>query len=226
MNRGQIQNIPAERVYAVLHSRPAGLSAREVAERLRDIDPTLELTLMGEFLHPEAAEALVEHKRQMFLKHELEWVRRGPSARRTKSVDRIERYVASRLHRLPRYRQRRARAEHEQQQEAEDDEREVEQFGRDPDEVDRRRRSEDVAGGEQGRQPASQRRQHAPQRCLHRSERLYLRLFTTSERLCKLRLDFLLELFDTAHGVLLLWGSCLATGLSISKRTLSILGSR
>ena len=28
----------------------------------------------------------------MFLKHELEWVRRGPSARRTKSVDRIERY--------------------------------------------------------------------------------------------------------------------------------------
>jgi len=40
----------------------------------------------------EAAEARVEHKRQMFLKHELEWVRRGPSARRTKSVDRIERY--------------------------------------------------------------------------------------------------------------------------------------
>jgi ATP-binding cassette subfamily F protein uup len=34
----------------------------------------------------------MEHKRQMFLKHELEWVRRGPSARRTKSVDRIERY--------------------------------------------------------------------------------------------------------------------------------------
>jgi ATP-binding cassette subfamily F protein uup len=40
----------------------------------------------------EEAEARVEHKRQMFLKHELEWVRRGPSARRTKSVDRIERY--------------------------------------------------------------------------------------------------------------------------------------
>ena len=40
----------------------------------------------------ETAEARVEHKRQMFLKHELEWVRRGPSARRTKSVDRIERY--------------------------------------------------------------------------------------------------------------------------------------
>lgn len=40
----------------------------------------------------EAAEARVEHKRQMFLKHELEWVRKGPRARRTKSVDRIERY--------------------------------------------------------------------------------------------------------------------------------------
>jgi len=40
----------------------------------------------------EAAEVRVEHKRQMFLKHELEWVRKGPSARRTKSVDRIERY--------------------------------------------------------------------------------------------------------------------------------------
>jgi ATP-binding cassette subfamily F protein uup len=34
----------------------------------------------------------VERKRQQFLKHELAWVRRGPSARRTKSVDRIERY--------------------------------------------------------------------------------------------------------------------------------------
>jgi len=40
----------------------------------------------------DAAEERMEHKRQMFLKHELEWVRRGPSARRTKSVDRIERY--------------------------------------------------------------------------------------------------------------------------------------
>jgi ATP-binding cassette subfamily F protein uup len=40
----------------------------------------------------EAAEELVEHKRQRFLKKELEWVRRRPSARRTKSVDRIERY--------------------------------------------------------------------------------------------------------------------------------------
>jgi ATP-binding cassette subfamily F protein uup len=39
-----------------------------------------------------AAEERVERKRQQFLKHELAWVRRGPSARRTKSVDRIERY--------------------------------------------------------------------------------------------------------------------------------------
>ncbi len=33
-----------------------------------------------------------EGRRQKFLKRELEWVRRGPQARRTKSVDRIERY--------------------------------------------------------------------------------------------------------------------------------------
>ena len=38
------------------------------------------------------AEERVERKRQQFLKHELAWVRKGPSARRTKSVDRIERY--------------------------------------------------------------------------------------------------------------------------------------
>jgi len=37
-------------------------------------------------------EELLEHKRQRFLKKELEWVRKGPRARRTKSVDRIERY--------------------------------------------------------------------------------------------------------------------------------------
>lgn len=40
----------------------------------------------------EAVEELQEHKRQRFLKRELEWVRRRPSARRTKSVDRVERY--------------------------------------------------------------------------------------------------------------------------------------
>jgi ATP-binding cassette subfamily F protein uup len=39
-----------------------------------------------------AVEEEQERKRQKFLKHELEWVRKGPRARRTKSVDRIERY--------------------------------------------------------------------------------------------------------------------------------------
>ncbi len=40
----------------------------------------------------EASEALVEHKRQMFLRRELEWVRRGPPARTTKSKSRLDRY--------------------------------------------------------------------------------------------------------------------------------------
>ena len=40
----------------------------------------------------QGAEEEQERKRQKFLKKELEWVRRGPQARRTKSVDRIERY--------------------------------------------------------------------------------------------------------------------------------------
>ncbi len=40
----------------------------------------------------QAAEEIVEHKRQMFLRKELEWVRRGPCAQRTKAKDRIERY--------------------------------------------------------------------------------------------------------------------------------------
>jgi ATP-binding cassette subfamily F protein uup len=35
----------------------------------------------------QAVEEMQEHKRQKFLKRELEWVRRGPRARRTKSVD-------------------------------------------------------------------------------------------------------------------------------------------
>jgi len=39
-----------------------------------------------------ASEDLQEHKRQRFLQRELEWVRRGPRARRTKSRDRIDRY--------------------------------------------------------------------------------------------------------------------------------------
>ena len=40
----------------------------------------------------EAGEEAAEHRRQKFLAKELEWVRKGPSARRTKSVDRIARY--------------------------------------------------------------------------------------------------------------------------------------
>ena len=40
----------------------------------------------------QATEELVEHKRQMFLRRELEWVRRGPRAQRNKAKDRVERY--------------------------------------------------------------------------------------------------------------------------------------
>ena len=39
-----------------------------------------------------ASAELVEHKRQMFLKRELEWVRRAPEARRTKSRSRLDAY--------------------------------------------------------------------------------------------------------------------------------------
>jgi ATP-binding cassette subfamily F protein uup len=39
-----------------------------------------------------AVEEMQERKRQKFLKRELEWVRKAPRARRTKSVDRVERY--------------------------------------------------------------------------------------------------------------------------------------
>jgi len=38
------------------------------------------------------ADAVVEHKRQMFLKKELAWVRQGPRAQRSKQKDRFERY--------------------------------------------------------------------------------------------------------------------------------------
>ncbi|HWL53114.1 MAG TPA: ATP-binding cassette domain-containing protein [Chthoniobacteraceae bacterium] len=41
-----------------------------------------------------AAAETAEHKRQMFLKRELEWVRRKPEARRTKSRSRIDQYFA------------------------------------------------------------------------------------------------------------------------------------
>ena len=40
----------------------------------------------------EAAAEVTEHKRQMFLRRELEWVRRGPKARTTKSKSRLDRY--------------------------------------------------------------------------------------------------------------------------------------
>jgi ATP-binding cassette subfamily F protein uup len=50
----------------------------------------------AEFLLAKAARQIVEEqqerKRQKFLERELQWVRRGPQARRTKSVDRMERY--------------------------------------------------------------------------------------------------------------------------------------
>src|SRR5213595_1460051 len=40
----------------------------------------------------QAVAEMQEHKRQKFLKRELAWVRKAPRARRTKSVDRVERY--------------------------------------------------------------------------------------------------------------------------------------
>jgi ABC transport system ATP-binding/permease protein len=40
----------------------------------------------------EATAETSEHKRQMFLRRELEWVRRGPKARTTKSKSRLDRY--------------------------------------------------------------------------------------------------------------------------------------
>jgi ATP-binding cassette subfamily F protein uup len=40
----------------------------------------------------QSVEEAQEHQRQKFLKRELQWVRKAPRARRTKSVDRVERY--------------------------------------------------------------------------------------------------------------------------------------
>jgi ATP-binding cassette subfamily F protein uup len=40
----------------------------------------------------DAASEVTEHKRQMFLRRELDWVRRGPKARTTKSKSRLDRY--------------------------------------------------------------------------------------------------------------------------------------
>ena len=42
----------------------------------------------------EAAAEVSEHNRQMFLRRELDWVRRGPQARTTKSKSRLDRYYA------------------------------------------------------------------------------------------------------------------------------------
>jgi ATP-binding cassette subfamily F protein uup len=44
----------------------------------------------------QAADATIEHKRQMFLKKELAWVRQGPRAQRSKQKDRFERYYDDR----------------------------------------------------------------------------------------------------------------------------------
>jgi ATP-binding cassette subfamily F protein uup len=40
----------------------------------------------------QAADAVIEHKRQMFLRKELAWVRQGPRAQRSKQKNRFERY--------------------------------------------------------------------------------------------------------------------------------------
>ena len=40
----------------------------------------------------QAADAVIEHKRQMFLKRELAWVRTGPRAQRSKAKNRFDRY--------------------------------------------------------------------------------------------------------------------------------------
>src|SRR5437899_2760879 len=40
----------------------------------------------------QTADAVIEHKRQMFLKKELAWVRQGPRAQRSKQKNRFERY--------------------------------------------------------------------------------------------------------------------------------------
>lgn len=48
-----------------------------------------------------AAAELVEHKRQMFLKRELEWVRRKPEARRTKSKARLDAYFEAAAQNAP-----------------------------------------------------------------------------------------------------------------------------
>lgn len=46
----------------------------------------------------QAADAAIEHKRQMFLKKELAWVRQGPRAQRSKQKNRFERYYETAAH--------------------------------------------------------------------------------------------------------------------------------
>ncbi len=48
-----------------------------------------------------AVEEMQEKKRQKFLKRELAWVRKAPRARRTKSVDRVERYFEMAVQEAP-----------------------------------------------------------------------------------------------------------------------------
>ena len=48
-----------------------------------------------------AVEEMNEHKRQSFLRRELEWVRRAPGARRTKSRDRLDRYFETAAQEAP-----------------------------------------------------------------------------------------------------------------------------
>jgi ATP-binding cassette subfamily F protein uup len=49
----------------------------------------------------QAVEEMQENKRQKFLRRELAWVRKAPRARRTKSVDRIERYFETAAQEAP-----------------------------------------------------------------------------------------------------------------------------
>jgi ATP-binding cassette subfamily F protein uup len=49
----------------------------------------------------QAADAVVEHKRQMFLKKELAWVRTGPRAQRSKAKNRFERYYETAAQNAP-----------------------------------------------------------------------------------------------------------------------------
>lgn len=49
----------------------------------------------------QTADAVIEHKRQMFLKKELAWVRQGPRAQRSKQKNRFERYYETAAHEGP-----------------------------------------------------------------------------------------------------------------------------